>query len=99
MFFLFFFFVLTVSHSHGSKGFFEEDLEASKKIPLISGVLEHKKDILEGKKAVVTLCTVPFQSKLFSVDHIALIFEMKLPSRDGIDLFSVCKSDYVMIFV
>lgn len=72
---------------YGSYEAFDEDLELSRKIPLISGV--KKEVIFEEKKAAITLCTIPLSNLIFSYDHVSLVFEIKHPVKEEINLFSV----------
>ncbi len=75
------------SNLYGVYEAFDEDLALSKKIPLISGI--KNKDIIEGRKAAITVCTTPLGYSFFSYDHVSLVFEIKHPERDEINLFSV----------
>lgn len=86
--FIYLFFLILINTAHSSVGVFEEDIELSKKIPLISGRAEEIQEIKKGNKAALTLCSIPLNN-LFGNDHIALVFEIKHPLKDEIDLFSV----------
>lgn len=72
---------------YSSISVYEEDLELSKKIPLISGIEPEK--ILERDKVAITLCFTPLKGYGITYDHAALVFEMKDLNKNEIDLFAV----------
>lgn len=77
------------NNTYASLGVFDEDLELSRKTPLIAGIREITEDIKKGNKAAITLCTIPLSNPIFSYDHVSLVFEIKHPAKNEINLFSV----------
>lgn len=81
--------VLFSSMVLGSQEAFQEDIERSFTTPVISGFKEIADDIIEGKKAALTLCSTTVRGNCFSYDHTALVFEVKHPRDRLINLMMV----------
>ena len=74
---------------------YPEDLEKSKKVPLIASTSlipaeeNDLKAISTGHKAGLTVCTVPLKNSHFKLKHVAVVFEMQDPLKDEINLCAV----------
>ena len=77
-------YIICSNIAYASISVYEEDLELSKKVPLVSGI--EPKKILEQNKVAITLCSNHLNTW---VDHTSLIFEIKHPHKDEINLFAV----------